>query len=66
MHQLQSDIEVSNNRAVEKEETARKEIDELKLQMQECLLAREQEKNVRPLLTVVPCLPKGSCFLSEL
>ncbi|KAM4647712.1 golgin subfamily A member 1 isoform 2-T4 [Amazona ochrocephala] len=45
MHQLQSDIEASNSRAVEKEETARKEIDELKLQMQECLLAREQEKN---------------------
>ncbi|KFQ40999.1 Golgin subfamily A member 1, partial [Nestor notabilis] len=46
VHQLQSDIEASNSRAVEKEETARKEIDELKLQMQECLLAREQEKNV--------------------
>ncbi|KAM9522006.1 golgin subfamily A member 1 isoform 2-T2 [Guaruba guarouba] len=45
MHQLQSDIEASNNQAVEKEERARKEIDELKLQMQECLLAREQEKN---------------------
>ncbi|XP_033923198.1 golgin subfamily A member 1 isoform X1 [Melopsittacus undulatus] len=45
VHQLQSDIEASNNRAVEKEEMARKEIDELKLQMQEFLLAREQEKN---------------------
>jgi len=46
MHQLQSDIEASNSRAVEKEETARKEIDGLRLQIQECLLAREQEKNV--------------------
>ncbi|NXC75616.1 GOGA1 protein, partial [Anhinga anhinga] len=45
MHQLQSDIEASNSRAVEKEETARKEIDELKLQIQECLSAREHEKN---------------------
>ncbi|XP_037256357.1 golgin subfamily A member 1 isoform X2 [Falco biarmicus] len=45
MHQLQSDIEASNSQAVEKEETARKEIDELKLQIQECLLAREHEKN---------------------
>ncbi|XP_075026977.1 golgin subfamily A member 1 isoform X4 [Calonectris borealis] len=49
MHQLQSDIEASNSRAVEKEETARKEIDELKLQIQECLLAREHEKNVSEL-----------------
>ncbi|KAM6193076.1 golgin subfamily A member 1 isoform 1-T2 [Sarcoramphus papa] len=49
MHQLQSDIEVSNSRAVEKEETARKEIDELKLQIQECLLVREREKNVSEL-----------------
>ncbi|XP_049687566.1 golgin subfamily A member 1 isoform X3 [Accipiter gentilis] len=49
MHQLQSDIEASNSRAVEKEEMARKEIDELKLQMQECLLAREHEKNVSEL-----------------
>ncbi|NXJ87837.1 GOGA1 protein, partial [Corythaixoides concolor] len=46
MHQLQSDIEASNSQAEEKEETARKEIDELKLQIQECLLAREHEKNV--------------------
>ncbi|XP_061867275.1 golgin subfamily A member 1 isoform X1 [Colius striatus] len=46
MQQLQSDIEASNSRAVEKEETARKEIDGLKLQIQECLLAREHEKNV--------------------
>uniref|UniRef100_A0A8C4UWR1 Golgin subfamily A member 1 n=1 Tax=Falco tinnunculus TaxID=100819 RepID=A0A8C4UWR1_FALTI len=45
MRQLQSDIEASNSQAVEKEETARKEIDELKLQIQECLLAREHEKN---------------------
>ncbi|NXA27960.1 GOGA1 protein, partial [Ibidorhyncha struthersii] len=47
MHQLQSDIEASNSRAVEKEEMARKEIDELKLQIQE--LAREHEKNVSEL-----------------
>ncbi|XP_064027129.1 golgin subfamily A member 1 isoform X2 [Pogoniulus pusillus] len=46
MHQLQSDIEASNSRAVANEEMARKEIDELKLQIQECLLAREHEKNV--------------------
>ncbi|KAF1426496.1 Golgin subfamily A member 1, partial [Spheniscus magellanicus] len=49
MHQLQSDIDASNSRAVENEETARKEIDELKLQIQECLLAREHEKNVSEL-----------------
>ncbi|NWV65524.1 GOGA1 protein, partial [Malurus elegans] len=46
VHQLQSNIEASQSQAVEKEETARKEIDELKLQVQECLLAREHEKNV--------------------
>ncbi|NXX75531.1 GOGA1 protein, partial [Urocolius indicus] len=46
MQQLQADIEASNSRAVEREETARKEIDGLKLQIQECLLAREHEKNV--------------------
>ncbi|XP_075376005.1 golgin subfamily A member 1 [Mycteria americana] len=49
MHQLQSDIEASHRQAVEKEETTRKEIDELKLQIQECLLAREHEKNVSEL-----------------
>uniref|UniRef100_A0A8C9F1A1 Golgin subfamily A member 1 n=1 Tax=Pavo cristatus TaxID=9049 RepID=A0A8C9F1A1_PAVCR len=49
MHQLRSDIEASNSRAVEKEETARKEIEELKLQIQEFLLAREHEKNVSEL-----------------
>ncbi|NXK52058.1 GOGA1 protein, partial [Chauna torquata] len=49
MHQLKSDIEASNSRAVEKEEIARKEIDELKLQVQECVLAREHEKNVSEL-----------------
>ncbi|NWZ31452.1 GOGA1 protein, partial [Asarcornis scutulata] len=49
MHQLQSDIEACNSQAVEKEETARKEIDELKLQVQECMLAREHEKNVSDL-----------------
>ncbi|NXU86145.1 GOGA1 protein, partial [Xiphorhynchus elegans] len=42
VHQLQSDIETSQSQAVEKEETARKEIEELKLQVQECLLARDQ------------------------
>ncbi|NXI31908.1 GOGA1 protein, partial [Sterrhoptilus dennistouni] len=46
VHQLQLDIEASQSQAVEKEETARKEIDELKLQVQECLLAKEHEKNV--------------------
>ncbi|NXC37056.1 GOGA1 protein, partial [Campylorhamphus procurvoides] len=46
VHQLQSDIETRQSQAVEKEEVARKEIEELKLQVQECLLAREQEKNV--------------------
>ncbi|XP_019140419.1 golgin subfamily A member 1 isoform X2 [Corvus cornix cornix] len=46
VHQLQLDIEASQSQAVEKEETARKEIDELKLQVQECLLAREHEKTV--------------------
>ncbi|NXQ28624.1 GOGA1 protein, partial [Alaudala cheleensis] len=46
VQQLQLDIEASQSQAVEKEETARKEIDELKLQVQECLLAREHEKNV--------------------
>ncbi|NXP71111.1 GOGA1 protein, partial [Ramphastos sulfuratus] len=46
MHQLQSDIEASNNRAEAKEEMARKEIAELKLQVQECLSAREHKKNV--------------------
>ncbi|XP_065593352.1 golgin subfamily A member 1 [Cyrtonyx montezumae] len=45
LHQLQSDVEASNSQAVEKEEAARKEIDELKLQIQEFLLAREHEKN---------------------
>lgn len=46
VHQLQLDIEARQSQAVEIEETARKEIDELKLQVQECLLAREHEKNV--------------------
>ncbi|XP_005055792.1 PREDICTED: golgin subfamily A member 1 isoform X1 [Ficedula albicollis] len=46
VHQLQLDIEASQSQAVEKEETARKEIDELKLQVQECLFARVQEKTV--------------------
>ncbi|XP_027543685.1 golgin subfamily A member 1 isoform X1 [Neopelma chrysocephalum] len=49
VNQLQSDIETSQNQAVEKEETARKEIEELKLQVQECLLAREHEKDVSEL-----------------
>ncbi|NXL42151.1 GOGA1 protein, partial [Podilymbus podiceps] len=49
MHQLQCDIEANNSRAVEKEEMARKEIDELKLQIQECLSSREHEKNVSEL-----------------
>ncbi|XP_042686696.1 golgin subfamily A member 1 [Centrocercus urophasianus] len=49
MHQLRSDIEASNSQAVEKEAAARKEIEELKLQIQEFLLAREHEKNVSEL-----------------
>ncbi|NXC49186.1 GOGA1 protein, partial [Penelope pileata] len=49
MHQLQSEIEASHSQAMEKEEKARKEIDELKLQIQECLLARDHEKNVSEL-----------------
>ncbi|POI32457.1 hypothetical protein CIB84_003791, partial [Bambusicola thoracicus] len=49
MHQLQSDMEASNSQAVEKEERARKEIEELKLQIQEFLLAREHGKNVSEL-----------------
>ncbi|XP_065710148.2 golgin subfamily A member 1 isoform X1 [Patagioenas fasciata] len=49
MHQLQSDMEASSSRAAEKEETARREIDELKLQVQECLFTREHEKNVSEL-----------------
>ncbi|NXI17764.1 GOGA1 protein, partial [Irena cyanogastra] len=47
VHQLQLDIEASQSQAVEIEETARKEIDELKLQVQERLLAREHEKNLK-------------------
>ncbi|XP_026716088.1 golgin subfamily A member 1 isoform X1 [Athene cunicularia] len=46
VRQLRADVEASNSRAMEKEEMARKEADELKLQIQECLLAREHEKNV--------------------
>ncbi|XP_042642615.1 golgin subfamily A member 1 isoform X2 [Tyto alba] len=49
MRQLQTDIEASNSQALEKEEMARKEVDELKLQIQECLLAREHEKHVSEL-----------------
>ncbi|NXE22088.1 GOGA1 protein, partial [Ardeotis kori] len=49
MHQLQLDIEESNSRAAEKEEMTRKEIDGLKLQIQEGLLAREHEKDVSEL-----------------
>ncbi|NXY49389.1 GOGA1 protein, partial [Ceuthmochares aereus] len=46
MHQLQSDVEAINDRAAEREEMARKEMDALKLQVQECLLAREHETNM--------------------
>lgn len=53
MHQLQSDIEASKSRAVANEEMARKEIDELKLQIQECLLAREHEKNVSAVTSLI-------------
>uniref|UniRef100_A0A8D2QUV9 Golgin subfamily A member 1 n=1 Tax=Zosterops lateralis melanops TaxID=1220523 RepID=A0A8D2QUV9_ZOSLA len=45
VHQLQLDIEASQSQAVEKEETARKEIDELKLQVQECLLESTRALN---------------------
>ncbi|XP_009997121.1 PREDICTED: golgin subfamily A member 1 [Chaetura pelagica] len=49
VHQLQSDLEASNSQAVEREEMARKEIEELKLQIQEGLLAREHDKNISDL-----------------
>ncbi|NXM90371.1 GOGA1 protein, partial [Oenanthe oenanthe] len=63
VHQLQLDIEASQSQAVEKEETARKEIDELKLQVQECLLAREQEKTVLELEESTRAL-NNECFPS--
>ncbi|KAM6337280.1 golgin subfamily A member 1 isoform 1-T1 [Alca torda] len=65
MHQLQSDIEASNSRAVEKEEMARKEIAELKLQIQECLLAREHEKNVSELEESTRVLGNKHCHSPE-
>ncbi|NXX97102.1 GOGA1 protein, partial [Centropus bengalensis] len=49
VHQLRADMEASNDRAAEKEETARKEMDALKLQVQECLLTREHETSVSEL-----------------
>ncbi|NWQ83038.1 GOGA1 protein, partial [Columbina picui] len=49
MHQLQSDMEASNSRAAEKEEVAKREMDELKPRVQECPLSREHEKNVSEL-----------------
>ncbi|KFQ74366.1 Golgin subfamily A member 1, partial [Phaethon lepturus] len=61
MHLLQSDIETNNSRAVEKEEMARKEMDELKLQIQECLLAREREKNVSELEESTRALNEHFC-----
>ncbi|NXL30447.1 GOGA1 protein, partial [Glaucidium brasilianum] len=60
MRQLRADIEASNSQAVEKEEMARKEVDELKLQIQECLLAREHEKNVSELEEPMRALNKHS------
>ncbi|XP_014798545.1 PREDICTED: golgin subfamily A member 1 [Calidris pugnax] len=65
MHQLQSEGEASNRRAAEKEEMARKEIDELKLQIQECLLAREQEKNVSELEESTSVLNDKRCHSPE-
>ncbi|NXV49467.1 GOGA1 protein, partial [Uria aalge] len=65
MHQLQSDIEASNSRAVEKEEMARKEIAELKSQIQECLLAREHEKNVSELEESTRVLGNKHCHSPE-
>ncbi|XP_074464896.1 golgin subfamily A member 1 isoform X2 [Larus michahellis] len=65
MHQLQSDIEASNSRAVEKEEMARKEIAELKLQIQQCLLAREHEKNVSELEESTGVLSNEHCHSPE-
>ncbi|NXN42758.1 GOGA1 protein, partial [Rhinoptilus africanus] len=65
MHQLQSDIEASNSRAAEKEEMARKEIAELKLQIQECLLAREHEKNVSELEESTGVLSNKHCHSPE-
>lgn len=53
MHQLQSDMEASSSRAAEKEEAARREIDELKLRVQECLLTREHEKNVSGVVKLI-------------
>ncbi|XP_074017467.1 golgin subfamily A member 1 [Numenius arquata] len=65
MHQLQSDMDTSNRRAVEREEIARKEIDELKLQIQEYLLAREQEKNVSELEESTSVLNDKRCHSPE-
>lgn len=69
MHQLRSDIEASNSQAVEKEEAARKEIEELKLQIQEFLLAREHEKNVsancKATLKAV-CCHNCDCFVKDI
>ncbi|NXN34228.1 GOGA1 protein, partial [Nycticryphes semicollaris] len=65
MHQLRSDLDVSNRRAVEREEMTRKEIDELKLQIQEGLLAREQEKNVSDLEESTHVLNDKRCHSPE-
>ncbi|XP_064249607.1 golgin subfamily A member 1 isoform X1 [Passer domesticus] len=61
VHQLQLDIEARQSQAVEMEKTARKEIDELKLQVQECLLAREHEKNVLELEESTRALNNEHC-----
>ncbi|NXL83638.1 GOGA1 protein, partial [Alectura lathami] len=58
VHQLQSDLEARNSQAVEKEEVARREIDELKLQIQECLLAKEHEKSASELEEAAGALEK--------
>ncbi|NXO01702.1 GOGA1 protein, partial [Rhinopomastus cyanomelas] len=65
VHQLQSDLDASNSRAVEKEELARKEIEELKLQIQECLVARERETNVSEPEEPMRALDKQLCYSLE-
>lgn len=60
MHQLQSDMDASSSQAAEKEETARREIDELKLQVQECLFTREHEKNVSRVVKLICSVFSGN------
>ncbi|XP_009071117.1 PREDICTED: golgin subfamily A member 1, partial [Acanthisitta chloris] len=46
LQQLQSEAEMSRSRTAEREEATRQEMAQLKSQVQECLLAREHERNV--------------------